>query len=109
MEFDPDDHDTQPVVESKPRRRLISPISTAIFVFLALIVWLASGVLFNTETVEAAFPLPKLSWRVGQHDEQRSVGVVKVDGLTEGVSCPHEYAGSRVAHVLVDDGLPRCR
>lgn len=57
MEFDPDDHDTQPVVESKPRRRLISPISTAIFVFLALIVWLASGVLFNTETVEAAKPI----------------------------------------------------
>ncbi|MCH1568427.1 MAG: efflux RND transporter periplasmic adaptor subunit, partial [Alphaproteobacteria bacterium] len=54
MDFDPDNHDTQPVVESKRRRRLFSPVFTAIIVFLALVGWLGSGVLFNTEKVEAA-------------------------------------------------------
>ena len=54
MDFDPDDHDSQPIVASKPRRRLFSPVGTAIFGVLALIGWLASGILFNTDKVEAA-------------------------------------------------------
>ena len=57
MDFDPDDHDSQPIVASKPRRRLFSPVGTAILVFLALIGWLASGILFNTDKVEAAKPI----------------------------------------------------
>jgi multidrug efflux system membrane fusion protein len=54
MEFDPDNHDTQPVVASRRPRRLISPLGTAVFVFLALIAWLGSGLLFNSNKVEAA-------------------------------------------------------
>jgi len=54
MEFDPDNHDTQPVIASRRPRRLISPLGTAIFVFLALIAWLGSGLLFNSNKVEAA-------------------------------------------------------
>ena len=57
MDFDPDDHDSQPIVASKPRRRLFSPVGTAILVFLALIGWLASGILFNSDKVEAAKPI----------------------------------------------------
>jgi multidrug efflux system membrane fusion protein len=57
MEFDPDNHDTQPVIASRRPRRLISPLGTAIFVFLALIVWLGSGLLFNSNKVEAAKPI----------------------------------------------------
>jgi len=57
MEFDPDNHDTQPVVASRRPRRLISPLGTAIFVFLALIAWLGSGLLFNSNKVEAAKPI----------------------------------------------------
>lgn len=54
MEFDPDNHDTQPVAASRRPRRLISPLGTAVFVFLALIAWLGSGLLFNSNKVEAA-------------------------------------------------------
>jgi multidrug efflux system membrane fusion protein len=57
MEFDPDNHDTQPVIASRRPRRLISPLGTAIFVFLALIAWLGSGLLFNSNKVEAAKPI----------------------------------------------------
>jgi multidrug efflux system membrane fusion protein len=57
MEFDPDNHDTQPVVASRRPRRLISPLGTAVFVFLALIAWLGSGLLFNSNKVEAAKPI----------------------------------------------------
>ena len=57
MEFDPDNHETQPVVTSRKPRRLISPLGTAVIVFVALITWLASGILFNTDTVEAAKPI----------------------------------------------------
>ena len=57
MEFDPDNHDTQPVIASRRPRRLISPLGTAVFVFLALIAWLGSGLLFNSNKVEAAKPI----------------------------------------------------
>ena len=57
MEFDPDNYDTQPVIASRRPRRLISPLGTAIFVFLALIAWLGSGLLFNSNKVEAAKPI----------------------------------------------------
>ena len=57
MEFDPDNHDTQPVVASRRPKRLISPLGTAVFVFLALIAWLGSGLLFNSNKVEAAKPI----------------------------------------------------
>ncbi|MDG1006753.1 MAG: efflux RND transporter periplasmic adaptor subunit [Alphaproteobacteria bacterium] len=57
MEFDPDNHDTQPVIASRGPRRLISPLGTAVFVFLALIAWLGSGLLFNSNKVEAAKPI----------------------------------------------------
>jgi multidrug efflux system membrane fusion protein len=57
MEFDPDNHDTQPIVTSPKRRRLISPVGTSVIVFIALIGWLASGIVFDTETVEAAKPI----------------------------------------------------
>ena len=57
MEFDPDNHDTQPVIASRRPRRLISPLGMAIFVFLALIAWLGSGLLFNSNKVEAAKPI----------------------------------------------------
>jgi multidrug efflux system membrane fusion protein len=57
MEFDPDNHDTQPVIASRRPRRLISPLGTAMFVFLALIAWLGSGLLFNSNKVEAAKPI----------------------------------------------------
>lgn len=56
MEFDPENHDTQDIVETPPRRRL--PINrsviTAIIVFGGLIGWLLSGVLFTDDSVEAA-------------------------------------------------------
>ena len=57
MAFDPDNHDTQPVVASRRPKRLISPLGTAVFVFLALIAWLGSGLLFNSNKVEAAKPI----------------------------------------------------
>ncbi|MGB0343695.1 MAG: hypothetical protein ACPGGG_09715, partial [Parvibaculales bacterium] len=57
MDFDPDNHDSQPIVSSRPRRRLFSPVGTAIIVLLALAGWLISGIIFNSEKVEAAKPI----------------------------------------------------
>ena len=57
MEFDPDNHETQTVVTSGKPRRLISPLGTSVIMFLALIAWLTSGILFDTQTVEAAKPI----------------------------------------------------
>ncbi|MGB0315304.1 MAG: hypothetical protein ACPGC7_07210, partial [Parvibaculales bacterium] len=57
MDFDPDNHDSQPIVSSRPRRRLFSPVGTAIIVLLALAGWLISGIVFNSEKVEAAKPI----------------------------------------------------
>ena len=64
MSFDPDAHQTQDILQSEPpkRRRFRLPINrsilTAIFVFLALIGWLMSGVMSdNAVPVEPAKPL----------------------------------------------------
>lgn len=59
MEFDPENHDTQPIVTRKRfRLPLNRSILTSIAAFTALIVWLGSGVMSdNAEPVEAAVPL----------------------------------------------------
>lgn len=51
MEFDPDNHDTQPIVERKRRGlRLNRSVLTAILAFGALVMWLMSGVLSDSAT-----------------------------------------------------------
>ncbi len=56
MEFDPENHDTQEVIEAPAKRRL--PINrsvvTSIIVFLGLMLWLVVGLMTNDDTVEAA-------------------------------------------------------
>ena len=65
MEFDPDNHQTQPVIERKrfslpglSKLPLNKSVLTAILAFGALAVWLVTGVMSdNSRTVEAAKPL----------------------------------------------------
>lgn len=56
MSFDPENHETQDIIATEPRRRLSinRSVITAIFVFGAMMAWLLSGVLFTDDTVEAA-------------------------------------------------------
>lgn len=71
MEFDPENHDTQDIVES-PRKRRLSvnrSIITAIIVAIGMLVWLFSGVLMNDDTLEAAIAIsvskpPQTSFKV---------------------------------------------
>jgi multidrug efflux system membrane fusion protein len=58
MEFDPDNHATQPVVSRKRSRLPSRSVLTAITVFGALATWLMSGVISDSaEPVEMATPL----------------------------------------------------
>ena len=59
MDFDPDDHDSQPIVASKASRRRLQALSARRFWCFAGtgIGWLASGIIFNTDKVEAAKPI----------------------------------------------------
>ena len=75
MEFDPENHETQEIVEAPAKRRLPlnRSIFTAILVSVGLLVWLLTGVVSNNETVEAAIAInvakpPQTSFKVVVHE-----------------------------------------
>lgn len=115
MEFDPDNHDTQPIVERKRRGlRLNRSILTAILAFGALVMWLMSGVLSDSATppmpatalVDTNAPKARFKVMVTELVAKPHVNSIKLQARTEAdklVTVAAETGGT-IAKLPVDKG-----
>lgn len=115
MEFDPDNHDTQPIVERKRRGlRLNRSVLTAILAFGALVMWLMSGVLSDSATppvpaaalVDTNTPKERFKVMVTELVAEPHVNNIKLQARTEAdklVTVASETGGT-ISKLPVDKG-----
>lgn len=115
MEFDPDNHETQPIVERKRRGlRLNRSILTAILAFGALVMWLMSGVMSDSATppepatalVNTNAPIERFKVMVTELEAKPHINNIKLQARTEAdklVTVAAETGGT-ISKLPVDKG-----